>query len=81
MLTLYYRPTCSFCHKVLSWAENAGVSFDLKDISADATNVDALIEKGGKQQVPFLIDEENGKSMYESDDIIAYLQEQYVSGS
>ena len=31
-----------------------------------------LVEMGGKQQVPFLVDEEQGIFMYESDDIISY---------
>jgi glutathione S-transferase len=34
-----------------------------------------LMDKGGKLQVPFLVDEERGVSMYESDDIIEYLFE------
>lgn len=70
---------CPFCQKVLGEAERMGVSFDLRDTSNDTTNAEALIEKGGKRQVPFLIDEENGKSMYESDDIIAYLTEHHAS--
>ena len=37
--------------------------------------LDELMEKGGKRQVPFLVDEENGVSMYESDDICRYLEE------
>ncbi len=32
---------------------------------------------GGKQQFPFLVDPNTGKSMYESADIIDYLYEQY----
>lgn len=38
-----------------------------------------ILEKlGGKQQVPFLVDTENGEMMYESDDIVAYLEENYA---
>lgn len=78
MLILYYKPTCPFCQKVLGEAEHMGISFDLRDISSDETNAKTLVEKGGKRQVPFLIDQEKEKSMYESDDIIAYLKENYA---
>ena len=32
-----------------------------------------LLELGGKDQVPFLYDEEHGKKLYESSDIIEYV--------
>jgi len=54
------------------------LAFDEREISDD-DNRSALLEEGGKQQVPFLIDDELGKSMYESMDIITYLTENYVS--
>ncbi len=50
-----------------------GVELDLHDI-AEEPNRAALIERGGKQQVPFFVDEEKGIAMYESDDIVAYLE-------
>lgn len=75
MFTLYYKPTCPFCQRVLQMAENLGVEFDLKDISEDEAIAAELIEKGGKRQVPFLIDTEKDVSMYESSDIIEYIRE------
>jgi len=80
MLTLYYKPSCPYCQRVLGEAENMGVQFNLKDISADQTLAEELIEKGGKRQVPYLVDEERSVSMYESGDIVKYLEEHY-SGS
>ncbi len=74
MLILYYRPTCQFCQKVLAAGTALGVSFELKDIS-DEQNLHELIEKGGKRQVPFLIDTETTTELYESEAIIAYLEE------
>lgn len=78
MLTLYYKPTCPFCQRVLGEADNLGVQFNLKDISSDEVLATELIEKGGKRQVPYLVDEEKGISMYESGDIIEYLEEHYA---
>ncbi|MFT5036671.1 MAG: glutaredoxin 3 [Candidatus Azotimanducaceae bacterium] len=80
MLTLYYKPTCPFCQKVLSEAETLGVKLNLKDISSDEVIAQELIDKGGKQMVPYLVDEEKGVSMYESNDIVAHLTEHYANG-
>ena len=82
MLTLYYTPTCPFCQRVLQLAENLNIELDLQDVSADESVMTALVEKGGKEQVPFLVDTEKDISMYESSDIIEYLRENYAnSGS
>jgi len=78
MLTLYFKPSCPFCQKVLVAAEEMGVGLNQKDILSDDSLRDELIEKGGKKQVPYLEDPEMGEAMYESDDIIAYLKENYA---
>ena len=75
MFTLYYKPTCPFCQRVLQMSENLGVELELKDISEDESAADELVEKGGKRQVPFLVDSQTGESMYESSDIIDYMRE------
>ena len=84
MLTLYMRPTCPFCQKVMKRGIELGVAFDLKDIS-NPENATALLAKGGKQQVPFLVDTgevdtPSGvpvRQMYESSDIVQYLDQHY----
>ena len=75
MFTLYYKPSCPFCQRVLQMAENLNVTLDLKDVSVDETAMSELIEKGGQRQVPFLVDSEKNVSMYESSDIIEYIRE------
>ena len=77
MLTLYYRPTCPFCQRVLGEVEDMGLRMDLKDISSDPLLRAELIERGGKQQVPYLVDSETAVEMYESADIIDYLMHTY----
>lgn len=79
MLTLYYKPSCPFCQRVLQMAENLKVELDLKDVSEDETAREELIEKGGKQQVPFLVDTEKDTSMYETSDIIEYIRDNYAN--
>jgi len=79
MLTLYVRTGCPYCGKVLREAEEMGVTFILKNISEPEIAAE-LVARGGKQQVPYLVDEANDKEMYESEDIIAYLHESFKTG-
>lgn len=72
MLTLYIRSGCPYSKKVLEAGEALGVSFTAKNI-ADEGVEEELIARGGKHQVPFLVDEETGASMYDADLIIGYL--------
>lgn len=65
--------TCPYCKKVLSFAEEKGIKLNKIDI-ADKANEDALIQFGGKRQVPFLVDKDRNIQMYESSDIVEYLK-------
>lgn len=77
MLTLYYKPTCPFCQRVLATAEALGLQIDLKNIVADPLLREELIKRGGKGQVPYLVDTQTETEMYESEDISAYLTTHY----
>ncbi|MFM2423645.1 MAG: hypothetical protein RLZZ70_30 [Candidatus Parcubacteria bacterium] len=81
MLNFYYKPTCPYCQRVLLANETIQAPLLLHNVSANSATMDTLVAKGGKQQVPFLEDTERGVSMYESLDIIAYLQEFYGNGA
>ena len=78
MLSLYYKESCPFCQRVLQMAENLGVAFDLKDIEDDEAVAAELVEKGGKRQVPYLVDTDKDVAMYESGDIIDYIRDNYA---
>ena len=69
-LTLYYRMSCPYCVKVIRYMEANDITMNMKD-TTDPANLETLIERGGKQQVPCLFID--GKPMYESNDIIDYL--------
>lgn len=73
MLTLYYRPTCPFSKKVLAAAKELGVGLEVRDIG-EAPHLEELLRRGGKKQVPYLVDRAHETEMYESEDIIAYLK-------
>ena len=74
-LELFYKPTCPYCHKVMSFMEQNNIELPMHDIVADDAARERLIEVGGKRQVPCLFID--GKAMYESGDIIAYLAKTY----
>ena len=69
-LTLFYKPTCPYCQKVLAYMQEQDIACEMKNTLEPGVR-DELIAIGGKGQVPCLII--NGQPMYESDDIIMYL--------
>lgn len=73
MIDLYILETCPFCRKVMSFFDENNIKYNKKNI-LEQDNLDELMKLGGNQQVPFLVDNDNNKSMYESDDIIEYVK-------
>ncbi|NDD58475.1 MAG: glutaredoxin [Chlamydiae bacterium] len=71
-LELYYTPWCPYCQKVTNYMNQAGISIPLKDIQSDPVAKETLLRQGGKTQVPCLFID--GRPMYESDQIISWLQ-------
>lgn len=76
MLTLYIKTGCPWCMKVLKTGKELGIEFEEKNI-ADDLIAGQLVKRGGKRQVPYLVDSERNIEMYESADIDEYLREQY----
>ena len=72
-LTLYYSPTCPYCHRVTDFIDSAGIELELKDLQSDPANRSELISIGGRATVPCLVID--GKAMYESGDIVDWLRE------
>lgn len=74
MLKLYTYSTCPYCEKVRQ--AFAAMKIDYQEVDADygSTGQEELLRLGGKQQVPFLADEDHGVFMYESNDIISYAE-------
>lgn len=74
-LSLYYSKYCFFCQKVLTFLRGKDRDLELNNTS-DRQQAQALMQGGGKTQVPCLrIEQADGSVewMYESDDIIRYL--------
>ncbi|MFA7659475.1 MAG: glutathione S-transferase N-terminal domain-containing protein [Candidatus Gastranaerophilaceae bacterium] len=72
MLLLYKMDGCPYCEKVLKHLEEKQLQFRSLDIS-DPVNLDELLHLGGEEQVPFLVDTEHNAKMYESEEIIQYV--------
>ena len=69
---LYVLPGCPFCAKVDRFMNNVGIEMEHRDASEQAI-ADELVALGGKLQCPCLV--VDGKPMYESMDIINYLND------
>lgn len=70
--TLYYKPTCPYCVKVLNFLNQEGIELEMKD-TLDPKNLEELKSiNHGKTQVPCLV--VNKRPMLESDDIINFLR-------
>lgn len=80
MLTLYVKTGCPFCAKVLIEAAMLDIEFNERNV-AEPDVAGELIARGGKLQTPYLVDEERGKELYESEAIIAYLHDTFTPGS
>ncbi len=68
---LYFRNTCPFCVKVLTFMDKHNIDMEMRDVT-DPEVSEELVRIGGKKQVPCLVIE--GRPLYESDDIITYFK-------
>jgi glutaredoxin 3 len=75
-LILYQYKACPFCRRVLRFMRQHELDIPLRDTLFDRTARKELIEAGGKGQVPALMID--GRVLYESNEIIAWMQENLV---
>ena len=72
-LKLYMFDTCPYCRRVMNEIEAQGrTDVEFRDIRKSEDDRKALMEIGGKSQVPCLVID--GKPLYESMDIIEWLK-------
>lgn len=74
-LELYKFDTCPYCQRVFDAIARLEVPVRLRDIKEDESARRKLLEVGGDEQVPCLF--VNGKPLYESQDIIAFLEKNF----
>ena len=73
MFDLFILETCPHCKNVMDFLEENNIKYHKFDI-INKDNVLRLLSIGGKEQVPFLYNEDTNDKIYESDDIIEYIK-------
>ncbi|MGS0942790.1 glutaredoxin [Pseudomonas luteola] len=82
-LALYQFQACPFCVKTRRAMHKLNLPIALRDVKKDPEHREALLAGGGRIKVPCLRIEEDGRTawMYESNDIIAYLNKRFAPAS
>lgn len=80
-MKLYEFKACPFCLKVRRATRRLGLTIETRDALKNETSRNELMQGGGRVKVPCLKIEEQGKTtwMYESSDIVAYLNQRFAS--
>lgn len=84
MLELYQAEGCPYSEKARQKLSDLGVSYTVHNprthdgATLNEQTRDELLAVGGEDQIPFLVDHDRGETLYESDDIVAYLEEHYA---
>lgn len=82
LLELYEFESCPFCRKVRETLSELDLDAMIFPSPPRGTRFrQKAIELGGQKQFPLLVDPNEGKLLYESDDIIRYLSETYADGA
>jgi glutathione S-transferase len=78
LLELYEFEACPYCRLVREALTELDLDARIFPSPHGGTRFRPAVSRlGGKQQFPFLVDPNTGRSMYESDEIIAYLYDEY----
>ena len=76
-LTLYNMEGSPFCRKVRETLSELDLEHTIRNVPKGSRKRPELVQRGGKMQVPYLVDPNTGRELYESDEIVAYLEERY----
>ncbi len=66
-----------YCRNVREVLSELDVEYIVRNVPKGSPKRAELEKRGGKVQVPYLIDPNAKVEMYESDDIVAYLERHY----
>jgi len=76
-LTLYNMEGSPYCRKVREVLCELDLQSVVRNVPKGSPKRAELAARGGKVQVPYLVDPNTRREMYESDDIVAYLEAEY----
>lgn len=78
-ITFYELPGCPFCAKVRTKLEALELEYDTIEVPRSHGDRTEVEEVSGQTGVPVINDDSQGiTGMYESDDIVEYLEETYA---
>jgi glutathione S-transferase len=80
LLELYSFEASPFCRIVRERLCALEIPYVLHNVAKGSPSRDAFIERSGKMMVPYLVDPNTGVEMFESADIVAYLDRTYKHG-
>lgn len=78
LLTLWNFEISPYCRKVREVLCELNLDYRVKNVAKKSKRRPELEELAGRVQVPYLVDPNTGEAMFESDDIVAYLEETYA---
>jgi len=76
-LTLYNMEGSPYCRKVREVLSELALPHVVRNVPKGSPKRDELVRRGGRMQVPYLVDPNTGRELYESDEITAYLEAEY----
>src|SRR5215468_10659187 len=77
LLELYDFEACPYCRKVREVLSELDLDYRVHPVAQGSARRAELVRRGGKMQAPYLVDPNTGTELYESDDIICYLNATY----
>jgi glutathione S-transferase len=77
LLELWSFEASPFCRKVREKLCALGLDYRVHNVAKRSAHRPALVALGGRMMVPYLVDPNHGVAMYESDDIVAWLDRTY----
>ena len=79
-MALYQFHLCPFCVKTRRAIHRLGLNIETRDANRNPDFKEQLVSQGGQYKVPCLAIQEDGETrwMYESNDIISYLEQRFT---
>jgi glutathione S-transferase len=78
-LELYSFEASPFCRIVREALSELELPYLLHNVGKGSLRREAFVARSGKMMVPYLVDPNTGKEMFESADIVRYLEETYAT--
>jgi len=78
LLELWSFEASPYCRLVREALCTLEIPYVLHNVAKGSPKRDAFVARAGKMQVPYLLDPNTGRAMFESADIVAYLETTYA---